>query len=85
MSAMRCRDIKYKKDKGYSWVVLLMSALSHSVHLGFTFGVLGNLTIAHMQYFNIDLQLSSLIGSVHGAVLFLFGMFNVLEILIDCY
>ena len=70
-----CKGPQFKKDKKYAWVTLAMSFLSHSVHLGFSYAVLGNLTIAHMQHFSIDLQLASLIGSVHSGVFFLFGMY----------
>ena len=64
---------KIEKDRGYAWVILLMSLLSQSLHLGFSLAVIGNLTVAHKAYFNIDLQESSLIGTVHTGVLFLFG------------
>ena len=59
-----------KKDKGFAWVILMMSFLSHGVHLGFSFGIIGNLTIAHQKFFNIDLETSSLMGSVHIGLLF---------------
>ena len=64
---------KLTKDKGYVWVILLMSFLSHALHLGFTYAVLGNLTIAHKKFFGIELELSTLIGSLHGGVLYIFG------------
>ena len=75
MDVMRrlCKGPELKKDKGFVWLILVMSFLSHGLHLGFTYAVLGNLTIAHQKFFNIDLEQSTLIGSVHGGVLFIFG------------
>ena len=64
-----------RKDKGFAWVILMMSFLSHGVHLGFSFGIVGNLTIAHQKFFNIDLETSSLMGSVHIGLLFGFCKF----------
>ncbi|XP_067951169.1 monocarboxylate transporter 3-like [Watersipora subatra] len=63
----------YKRDKGYAWFVLLMSSLSSSMHFGFTTAILGNLTLVHQSYFGVGLQLSSLIGTLHLAVIFFFG------------
>ncbi|KAF6022454.1 hypothetical protein EB796_019238 [Bugula neritina] len=64
---------KFEKDKGYAWVILFFSFLSHFVHIGFSFGTAGNLTIAHQEFFKVNLQKGSLIGSVYLGVLFLFG------------
>ncbi|KAF6021684.1 hypothetical protein EB796_020003 [Bugula neritina] len=61
------------KDSRYSCLVLFMSFLSHVCHLGFSYGVVGNLTIAHQQAFNISLQQSSLLGSVFVATFYLLG------------
>ncbi|KAF6035455.1 hypothetical protein EB796_006238 [Bugula neritina] len=61
------------KDKGYAWVILFFSFLSHFTHLGFSYGTAGNLTIAHQKVFNIDLQKGSLLGTIHVGVLMLFG------------
>jgi len=61
------------KDKGYSWVIVLGSFLSHFASVGFAFGTAGNLTIAHQDFFKVDLQQGSLIGTVHVGVLFIFG------------
>lgn len=55
------------KDKGYGWVVLALSFLSHILHVGFSFSVVGNLTIAHKSFFGINLQESTLIGSINIA------------------
>ena len=68
-----CKGPELRKDKGFVWMILVMSFLSHGLHLGFTYAVLGNLTIAHQKFFNINLEQSTLIGSVHGGVLFIFG------------
>jgi len=64
---------KLTKDKGYSWVIVITSFLSHFAHIGFSFGIAGNLTIVHQDFFKVDLQQGSLIGTVHIGVLFLFG------------
>ncbi|XP_067950601.1 monocarboxylate transporter 14-like [Watersipora subatra] len=71
-----CTSLNYKKDTGYAWVVLLMSTLSHFAHLGFTFGVIGNMTIVNQTHFGIGLQLSSLIGTIHMATIFFFGLIS---------
>jgi len=68
------------KDKGYAWVILFFSFLSHFTHLGFSYGTAGNLTIAHQKVFNIDLQKGSLLGTIHVGVLMLFGEFVVLAV-----
>jgi len=71
---MACaKSSKLTKDKGYSWVIVFGSLLSHFAHVGFTFGTAGNLTIAHQEFFKVDLQQGSLIGTVHVGVLFIFG------------
>ncbi|KAF6041016.1 hypothetical protein EB796_000733 [Bugula neritina] len=61
------------KDKGYAWLILFFSFLSHFAHIGFLSGTAGNLTIAHQKVFNIDLQKGSLLGTIHIGVLLLFG------------
>jgi len=63
------------KDKGYAWLILFFSFLSHFAHIGFLSGTAGNLTIAHQKVFNIDLQKGSLLGTIHIGVLLLFGEF----------
>lgn len=62
-----------ERDKGYAWLVLVMSFLSHIGHLGFNYAIVGNLTIQHKMLFGISLQESSLIGSVHLALFCVFG------------
>jgi len=52
-----------------------MSFLSHVCNRGFSYGILGNMTIAHQKFFNIGLQESGIIGSLHVATIFLFGKF----------
>jgi len=69
------RKPQLAKDKGYAWVILFFSFLSHFAHLGFSFSTAGNLTIAHQKVFNIDLQKGSLLGTIHIGVLLLFGKF----------
>ncbi|KAF6030244.1 SLC16A5 [Bugula neritina] len=64
---------KLQKDKGYAWLIMVLSFLSHFVSIGFTFGVIGNLTTIHSQFFNIGLQQSSLIGNIHTTTVFLFA------------
>jgi len=44
-----CTKPKLKKDKGYAWVIGVASFLSHFTHYGLSYGVAGNLTIAHQQ------------------------------------
>ncbi|KAF6024915.1 hypothetical protein EB796_016752 [Bugula neritina] len=63
------------KDRGYAWWILFMSFLSHVCNRGFSFGILGNMTIAHQKFFNIGLQESGIIGSLHVASIFIFGKF----------
>ncbi|KAF6020216.1 hypothetical protein EB796_021457 [Bugula neritina] len=67
------RGPKLSKDKGYSWVIVFTSFLSHFANIGFSFGTAGNLTMAHQDYFNVDLQIGSFIGTAHISVLLLFG------------
>lgn len=62
-----------KKDQGLAWCILALSSLSHMAHIGFSFAVLGNLTIAHNKLFNTSLQETNNIGSVHHAVFFITG------------
>lgn len=61
------------KDKGYAWIVLALSFLSHILQVGFMYSVVGNLTIAHKSFFGITLQESSLIGSINLASFCLSG------------
>ena len=72
-----CSTPTYAKDKGYAWVVLVLSFISHTIHIGFTYAVVGNLTIAHKNFFGISLQESSFIGSMHITVLCVFGWYTV--------
>jgi len=67
------RSLEKTKDKGYAWIIVLTSFLSHFANVGFSFGIAGNLTIIYQEFFKVDLQLGSLVGSVHIGVLFLFG------------
>jgi len=73
---MTIKGPKFVKDKGYSWLIVFTSFLSHFCNIGFSYGVGGNLTIAHQDFFKVDLQQGSLIGTVHIGVLFLFGKNN---------
>ena len=68
-----CRRPKPVKDKGYSWVIMIMVFLSQSLTVGFVLAVVGNLTVAHQKFFNIGLIESSRISSVHTGLFFLFG------------
>ncbi|KAF6024918.1 hypothetical protein EB796_016755 [Bugula neritina] len=68
-----CPRISTNKDRGYAWWILFMSFLSHVCNRGFSFGILGNMTIAHQKFFNIGLQESGIIGSLHVASIFLFA------------
>jgi len=61
-----------------------MSFLSHVCNRGFSFGILGNMTIAHQKFFNIGLQESGIIGSLHVASIFIFGKFSNLVFLMVC-
>jgi len=67
------RTSKVTKDEGYSWVIVIGSFLSHFSNIGFSFGIAGNLTVAHQKFFKVDLQEASIVGSVHICTLFLFG------------
>jgi len=69
-----CNKPKFEKDKGYAWVIGIASFLSHFTHYGLSYGVVGNLTIAYQQFFNIDLQKGSLPGSIHFGCLLMLGM-----------
>jgi len=68
------------KDRGYAWVILFFSFLSHFAHLGFSYGTAGNLTIAHQKVFNIDLQKGSLLGTIHIGLLLLLGKFVISQV-----
>ncbi|KAF6039471.1 Mct1 [Bugula neritina] len=68
-----CPRISTNKDRGYAWWILFMSFLSHVCNRGFSYGILGNMTIAHQKFFNIGLQESGIIGSLHVATIFLFA------------
>ncbi|KAF6024917.1 hypothetical protein EB796_016754 [Bugula neritina] len=68
-----CPRISTNKDRGYAWWILFMSFLSHVCNRGFSFGILGNMTIAHQKFFNIGLQESGIIGSLHVASIFIFA------------
>ena len=73
VSAIKLCNLRVYQDKGLVWVVLMMSFLSHFGHLGFSYALLGNLTTAHKVYYNITVQESSTIGSVHSGLFFIFG------------
>ena len=75
-----CCKPNSQKDKGYAWFISVASFLSNFTHTGFSYGIAGNLTIAHQQFFNIDLQKGSLLGTIHVGVLMLFGEFAVLAV-----
>jgi len=68
-----CCKPNSQKDKGYAWFISVASFLLNFTHTGFTFGIAGNLTIAHQQFFNINLQNGSLAGSIHFGALLMFG------------
>lgn len=65
--------LEVHKDKGLAWAVLFMSFLAHFGSIGFSFGVIGNLTIIHMKLFNISQSESGNIGSVHVGLIYAFG------------
>jgi len=73
MLSRLCTKPNLQKDKGYAWVISVASFLSHFSHIGFSYGIAGNLTIAHQQFFNINLQKGSLAGSIHFGALLLLG------------
>lgn len=73
--ATKLCDLRVYQDKGFVWVVLMTSFLSHFVHLGFSYALLGNLTTAHKVYYNITVQESSTIGSVHNGLFCIFCEF----------
>ena len=64
-----------KKDRGFSWVVLFASFIDHVFSIGFSYSVLGVLTIHQMRYFDVSVSQSSLIGSVHLGVFLIGGKF----------
>ena len=70
-----CKGPKLTKDRGYAWVVIIFGFFSCFLSTGFSYGVVGNLTIAHKQKFNIDLRESSMIGSVYSGAMYLFGKY----------
>ena len=57
-----------KHQKVWSGVVLTGSVLTHCASVGFNFGILGSLTIAQSQRFNISIDESSWTGSLHIAI-----------------
>ena len=61
------------KDRGYAWVILVMAFLTELSTVALVLGLAGNFTVAHQQVFNITLQESSTIGSVHTGLFFLVG------------
>jgi len=63
----------YTIRKGYAWVIGVASFLSHFTHYGLSYGVAGNLTIAHQQFFNVNLQKGSLPGAVYFGCLLMLG------------
>ncbi|KAF6033765.1 hypothetical protein EB796_007926 [Bugula neritina] len=68
-----CYKPNSQKDKGYAWFISVASFLSNFTHTGFSYGIAGNLTIAHQQFFNINLQNGSLAGSIHFGALLMLG------------
>jgi len=76
-----CQILESGKDKGYAWLVLSMAFISYVMHIGFSCGIVGNLTVIHSQWFDIRLQTSSLIGSAHMGVVCLLGEFRIFRIL----
>ena len=65
-----------RADSGFSWLVLFASFIDHVFSIGFSYSVLGVLTIHQMYYFNITVSQSSLIGSVHLGVFLIGGMLS---------
>lgn len=57
---------KYKLP--WSWLVLITGTLSHVVGIGLNYGILGSLTIAQSQRFDVSTNESSWTGSVHMAI-----------------
>jgi len=69
-----CNNLNLEKDKGYAWVIGVASFLSHFTHFGMSYGIAGNLTIAHQQFFNVNLQKGSLPGAVYFGCLLMLGI-----------
>ena len=57
---------RYKKP--WSCVVLVASVFTHWASVGLNYGILGSLTIAQSQKFDISTNESSWTGSVHMAI-----------------
>ena len=57
-----------KHQKVWSGVVLAGSVLTQCTSVGFNIGILGSLTIAQSQRFNISINESSWTGSLHMAI-----------------
>ena len=64
---------KLEKDKGYAWFVMFLSFLSHVVHIGFAFGIVGVMTTANRNHFEIPIELSIIISSVFIGLIFALG------------
>ena len=64
---------KLVKDKGYAWFIIFMSFLAHLSHAGFGFGVVGIMTTANKDHFEIPIAVSTSISSVFIGMLMALG------------
>jgi len=62
------KKIKFTKDKEYAWIVVFAAFLSHFAHLGFSLGIIGNLTLANQTFFEGFLKKGSLLGTIHTGI-----------------
>ena len=69
-----------KHQKVWSGVVLAGSVLTHCASVGFNLGILGSLTIAQSQRFNISINESSWTGSLHMAIFLTFCKYSAVSI-----
>ena len=67
--------LRVEQDTGLAWLVLVMSFLAHTINIGFSYAVVGNLTIVHMKLFGISEQKSGNISSIHIGLVYCLGQY----------
>ena len=71
-----CRRPERLKNTDYVWLVVALGFLTNFLTVGSMLAMLGNLTVTHQEMFNIGIQESSLISSVHSAMFYFFGKYS---------
>lgn len=72
--------MEFRKDGGLAWLVLFASFLSHMLNIGFSYAVLGSLTLHHAAESDITISASSWISAVHIGVFLMCGEFRIHKI-----